>query len=883
MIVRIEEATGDQVEKLGMKGAYLGDMARLGLDVPPGFIVTTDACGEFYSLGRSVPSEIFEDIKKHIGELESKTGRTFGGGSLPLLLSLRSGAAVPMPGMMDTILNLGMNSTTLQALIGDTRDERFVYDSFSRFVKMYGRIIFGIEPREFDDALQYQLDRAGADSSIELNIGRLKKLIESYHSIIRRSGRGPIPEDPYEQLRDAVEAVFLSWNSPRARVFRDLRRVSDSIGTAIVAQAMVFGNRDENSAVGTVTTRDPIIGMKRLFGEYLPNGQGEEIDEGLRSPRSISELEEQMPAMYEQLRRAAETLEKRYGSVQEIEFTIESGRLFFLQTRPAECTAHANIKFAVDMVGEGLLNRNEAILRVKPESLDQILHRYIDPKVQIRSLARGLAASPGAAYGLAAFDSGEALRLRKENKEAILVRLETHSEDAPGIEAAAGLLIVRGGRSSHAALIARRMGKPCVTGCAELEIDLEKKQFSVGETVVREGDAITVDGSSGRVFLGTVPMRETTIGDEFRTLLAWADEVRTLRIRANADTPEDAERGKEFGAEGIGLCRTEAMFMAADRLPVMQALVLSEEQDEQKKVLDKLQKIQKQDFIEIFHSMAGRPVVFRLLDPPLHEFIPEPEPLMMDVYEMRGRGAADEAVAIKEALLRRVLSHREVNPMLGLRGVRLCILRPEIVRMQVAAIFEAACESVSRNIAVKPEILVPLVGHVNELILVRGIIEETAARVMREKAREIEYTIGALIEIPRAALTAADLARHADFFSFGTNDLTQTTFALSRDDSEHKFLLNYLSQRILDDNPFQTLDPDGVGRLIRIAVEDGRGSNPELELGLCGEQGADPATIAFCHEIGIDYVSCAPYQVPIARLAAAQAKIRKDAAAGIHS
>lgn len=879
MIVRIEDGSLEQVEALGLKGAYLCDMARMGFDVPPGFIIPTRMCKEFFERGGKISGEVFDDIKGHLSALEEKTGRRYGGSSRPLLVSVRSGAAVPMPGMMDTLLNLGMTPVTFQALLEETGDPRFVYSSYCRFIRMYGQIVLGIESREFEHSLQIQSDRAGVSSSEGFNQQQLKKLSENYLSIIRKSGGKDIPEDPYEQIRAAVEAVFLSWNSPRAKVYRNLRRVPEIGGTAVVVQAMVYGNRDAKSAVGLAMTRDPIIGIKRLFVEYLGSSQGEEIREGARAPKTAASLKEEMPDVYDALAAASEKLEKKYRAVQEIEFTVESGRLYFLQTRSAECTAHATIRAAVDMVSEGLLTREEALLKVDPESLQQILHRYIDPNVQMRSLVRGIGASPGAAAGIVAFSAQEVLNLKEQHKESILVRPDTRIEDAAGIEAANGILLSKGSRSSHAAVAARRMGKPCVAGCAGMMIDLENKKFTVGNTTVRAGDVITIDGGTGRVFSGTVPMMETTIGEEFNQLLSWADEVRTLRVYANADTPEDAQRGINFGAEGIGLCRTEAMFMAGDRLPIMQTLILADEESEQKKMLAKLQRVQREDFIEIFRHMKGKPVVFRLLDPPLHGFIPELEPLMNDVYDMRAQFASGEAASLKEALLRKVLSHREINPMLGLRGVRLGILRPEIVIMQVSAVFEAACEVLNEDIPVSPEILIPLVGHVNELKKVKEVIEQTAKQVTQKNRKEIAYRIGVLVEVPRAALTAADLALNADFFSFGTNDLTQMTFGLSRDDSEHKFLLNYLNQRILDDNPFQTLDPEGVGRLIRIAVEDGRKTNPEISLGLCGEQGADPKTILFCQDIGMDYISSSPYQVPIARLAAAQAAIRTRRAA----
>ncbi len=876
MIVRIGEGDCANVDLLGLKGAGLCEIARLGLSTPPGFIITADVCREFYELGRTMPAWLPAEIRAGIERLEAETGRTYASGPKPLLVSVRSGAAIPMPGMMDTLLNLGLTGATFEALLAETGDEKFAWDCRCRFVRMYGQIVLGIDGRLFDQALHIHFERSDAGSINELSAEQLRKLHDNFLTLVDKSNKGKIPDDPFKQMETAVEAVFLSWNSPRARVFRNLRRGPEADGTAVVVQAMVYGNRGTNSGAGTATTRDPIMGSKRLFLEFLADSQGEEIREGMRAPMSAADLKAEMPGAYNELVAAADALEKKYRSVQEIEVTVEDGKLYLLQTRPADCTTQATIKSSADMVAEGLLTRNDVLLRIDPESLRQILHRYIDPNVQVRNLVRGVAVSPGAASGLVAFSTKEVLALKEQHKEAILVRPDTRMEDAEGVEAADGILLSRGSRTSHAAVAARRMGKPCVAGCSGMMIDLENRKFTVGNSTVKAGDVITIDGGTGRVFSGTVPMVKTTISDEFRELLSWADEARTLRVYANADTPEDVKRAIEFGAEGIGLARTESMFMAGDRLPLMQTLVLADDEAEQKKMLAKLQRIQREDFIEIFRYLNGRPSVFRLLDPPLHEFIPDVEPLMSDVYDMRSHFASGEAAQLKEILLRKVLSHREVNPMLGLRGVRLAILRPEIVRMQVSSVFEAACEVSDEGSEVRPSIMVPLVGHVNEFRRIRAIIDESAQTVMEKRRRTIEYRVGVLIEVPRAALIAADLARVADFFSFGTNDLTQTTFGLSRDDSEHKFLINYLNQRILDANPFEVLDRDGVARLIRIAVDDGRAAKPDLEFGLCGEHGADPDTISFCHELGIHYVSCSPYQVPIARLAAAQARIRSE-------
>ncbi|HPI75367.1 MAG TPA: pyruvate, phosphate dikinase [bacterium] len=876
MIIPIEQASFDRVEELGLKGAALGDMFRLGLEIPPGFIISTAECRAFLDNGGKISDEMMEKALEGVAEIEGKTGRTYGGAERPLLLSVRSGAAASMPGMMETMLDLGMNPQTVLALINETGDARFAYDCWQRFARIYGRAVFGLDAREFDEAIRAQLDRAGVQSPERLNHEHLKRLGERFLGIIKKNrGRG-IPSDPREQLRDAIEAVFLSWNSPQAKTYRNLRRMSHDSGTAVVVQAMRFGNLGPDSAVGSVFTRNPIYGDNKPSGNYLIMAQGEEIQEGRRTPRSVSDhLAEDFPQAAARLREAMALLEKHYRTVQEIEFTIERGKIYFLQTRDAECTATAMVKTAVDMAGEGLITREEAVLRVSPESLGQLLFRYIDPEAQARSLTRGRGGSPGAVYGLVALDAAKAKQIKDSRREVVLVRPDARPEDLEGLADADGLLIAGGNMSGHAFGLIRRAGKPCVFSCPDISIDLESRTFTVGNTTVGEEKAITIDGNTGRVYAGTVKTRETTIGEEFSALLSWADEIKTLGVRGNADTPEDVRRAVEdFGAEGIGLCRTEAMFMAANRLPVMQALVLTEEPSEQAELLDRLKEIQKSDFAEIFKTLNGRPLIVRLLDPPLHEFMPDIDPLMSDVMEMRRNGVKTEAMKLKEALLQRVMSNREVNPMLGLRGCRLGIVRPEIIRMQVEAVFESACDATAEGTPVWPSLLIPLVGHVNELALVRRMIDETASETMKARGMDIPYSVGALIEVPRAALTAAALAEHADFFSFGTNDLTQTTYGISRDDAEHKFLGHYLVERIMEYNPFHKLDPDGVGRLIGIAVADGLRAKPKLFLGLSGEHGADSSSVEFCHKLGIHYISCAPHLVPVARLAAAQAALK---------
>lgn len=871
MIINLENGRREEFEKIGLKGACLGEMSRLGLNVPPGFVVTTGAASTVAG-GEGFGEALVDEIKSAIETLERKTGRWFGGGAPPLLVSVRSGSAVSMPGMMDSILNLGFNEKTLEALMDETGDERFVYDCYRRFLQSYGQVVLGIRITEFDKTMQDTLNRHGVFSEEGLNGAQMKRLAESFSKIIKKTG-SDVPDNPMEQLITAVSAIFRSWMNPRAVVYRKLHRISDDLGTAAIVQAMAFGNMSENSAAGVVVTRDPIVGTRQLFGEYLMMSQGEDVLSGSRIPRKIKQLQEDMPTAFNQLSAIARQLESHYRDVQEIEFTIQKGILYLLQTRNAPCTAQGKIKITVDMVEENLISREEAVMRIKPELLDQILHSYIDPNVQMRSVMRGLAASPGAASGAVVFTVEDALSMADLNREAILVRQETNTDDVRGVKAAIGVLTEKGGVTSHAAVMTRKMGKPCVTGCDSMSIDLHKKEFRVGDLVIRQGDIITIDGGTGRVFLGSVPMRKTTISQEFREILTWADSYHAMEVRANADSPEDVHRALEFGAHGIGLCRTEAMFMAADRLPSMRAMILENKPERKQEALKKLLEFQKKDFIEIFKALDGKAVTIRLLDPPLHEFLPNPQTLMKEVAILRSHGETGEEILRKEELLSKIMSHQETNPMLGLRGCRLGLVSPQIIEIQVSAIFEAACELALENVPVSPEIMVPLVGHVKELKLFRERIDRVAEEIMTAAGVRVNYRVGVLIEVPRAAVTAGQMAGYADFFSFGTNDLTQTTFAFSRDDAEAKFLHHYRDLGILDENPFETLDVEGVGRLLRIAVEDGRKAKPALKVGICGEQGGEPNTIAFCYSIGMDFLSCSPYRVPIARLAVAQACI----------
>ncbi len=860
-----------------MKGLSLAEMTALGLNVPPGFIIPTDAGFDILK-GNIDIRELLYEVRSEVSRIENTMDRWFASRN-PLLLSIRSGASVMMPGMMDTILNVGMNREVIASLLDEGMSEYFVFDCYRRFTRMYGETVLGIKPYKFDAATQDMLNHAGMFSEEEFDSNHHRKLADNYREIIRKETGSSIPDNPYDQVKEAIVAVIRSWENPRAVVYRNLRRISHDLGSAVIVQGMVFGNLDDRSASGVVTTRDPIVGAKQLFGEYLLRSQGEDVLAGTRTPKKISELQGDLFPVYSELEKVAEKLEHHFQEAQEIEFTIESGKLYILQTHTAQCTAQAKIKISVDMVNEGLLSKEKAVLSIEPESLDQILHNFIDPKVQMRSIMKGLPASPGGASGAVVFDIKEAARYIKQSREAILVRAETITDDVEAMELATGILTGHGGVTSHAAVVARRMGKPCITGCESMNIDIDRGEIRVGDLTIKRGDIITIDGSSGRVFLGTVPMRKTSISTEFRVLLSWADEMRTMKVRANADTPEDAQRAIEFGAEGIGLCRTEAMFMAADRLPAMRTLILEESSEERDRMLVQLEEFQRNDFLEIFRALNGKPVTIRLLDPPLHEFLPNAEQLTKEVAVMRSQGEAGEELRRKERLLKRVLSHQEINPMLGLRGCRLGIINPGIIEMQVRAVVEAACELITEGIETRPEIMIPLVGHVREFEWIRERLDNLIGKLMEEKNVTLHYRIGVLIEIPRAALTAGALAQKADFFSFGTNDLTQTTFGFSRDDAEHKFLHYYHDQHILDENPFETIDMDGVGRLVRIATHDGRKANSSLTIGLCGEHGGEPRTIAFCHSLGMNYISCSPYRVPIARLAAAQASIRDRLAA----
>ncbi len=872
-----EEGNAEMRGLLGGKGAGVAEMTRAGLPVPPGFTITTEACLAYLEKG-TFPEGMMEEVRTHLQRLESTAGRRFGDPKDPLLVSVRSGAAFSMPGMMDTVLNLGLNERTLEGLAQATGDLRFARDAYRRFVQMYGRIVLGIEGELFDEELEAAKRRQGVKTDAELDPESLEKLAATYRVTVERRTGNPFPEEPWEQLTGAIAAVFSSWNGKRAIAYREYNHIPHTLGTAVNVQAMVFGNMGQDSGTGVAFTRDPSTGERRLYGEYLLNAQGEDVVAGIRTPQPIASLESSLPEVYRQFQEIAEKLERHYRDVQDMEFTIERGKLYMLQTRTGKRTAAAAVKIAVDMVDEGLITREEALSRVEPEQVDHLLHRAIDPRAEVKVLAQGLAASPGAATGAAVFDADRAEEMAKKGQRSILVRIETNPDDVHGMIAAEGVLTSRGGRTSHAAVVARGMGKPCVAGCDGIRVDLEKRRFAADGVTIKEGDLITIDGTTGRVIQGSVPMVEAGVSGDLEKLLKTADQVRRLKVYANADTPEDARRAREFGAQGIGLCRTEHMFMQQERLPHVQAMILAQDSTARKEALDQLLPFQRGDFIGILEAMQGLPVIIRLIDPPLHEFLPSHDELLEEVTRLRALKKSGKKLQRAERLLAAVEELREQNPMLGLRGCRLGLLFPEIIEMQVRAIAEAASQLRQRRVRAIPEIMVPLVGHAEELRRSRLVIEATLKQVAKEQGVRFETKIGTMIEVPRAALTAGSIAEHAQFFSFGTNDLTQMTFGVSRDDAEGKFLRRYVEDGILPANPFEHLDPDGVGRLMGLAVQEGRGTRPALEVGICGEHGGDAQSIAICERLGLDYVSSSPFRVPGARLAAAQARLAEGGA-----
>lgn len=874
-------------DMLGGKGSGLAEMTATGVNVPPGMTIVTSLCREYYDNNKKMPDGLFDEVKAQLKHIEEKLDRRLGDKQKPLLLSIRSGAKFSMPGMMDTVLNLGLNDTTVESLSKLTSNPRFAWDSYRRFIQMYSNVVFDLSKDHFEDILHEKKEKLKLKQDTELSAENLKELVAEYKAFVKTERKIDFPQDTDEQLKGSIEAVFRSWNNSRAIYYRNLNKIDHNIGTAVNVQAMVFGNFDDNSATGVCFTRNPSTGEHRLYGEYLVNAQGEDVVAGVRTPKKISELSAEMASVYKQLEDTAIKLEKHYKDMQDIEFTIQQGELFLLQTRTGKRTAAAAIKVAVDMANEGIISKSTALTRVEPHQLNQLLLPSFDQenkdkaKKEGRLLATGLNASPGAAIGEIVFDPDECEHLAELAKKLILVRVETCPDDIHGIVTAQGVVTSRGGMTSHAAVVARGMGKPCVAGCEAFKVDLEKQEVRVSDLVLKKGDVISIDGSTGEIFRGAITTHEPKLSEECLTLLKWADEVRRLRIRTNADTPEDAKRARDFGAEGIGLCRTEHMFMSQDRLPAVQEMIMSSTPHEREKALSKLLPMQREDFIGIFQAMHGLPVTIRLLDPPLHEFLPKLEELIEEIATMKAKGIKGEELREKERLFEKVNSLSESNPMMGLRGCRLGLTYPEINRMQVQAIFEAAVAVKKQGIEVLPEIMIPLIGHVNELKLSRLMLEAAAKEVMEREKVEIDYKFGTMIEIPRACVTANEIAEYAEFFSFGTNDLTQMTFGYSRDDAEGKFLQKYLegiqwngqSYKILNHNPFEALDQTGVGKLMKIAVEYGLQTRPDLKLGICGEHGGEPSSIAFAHQLGLAYVSCSPYRVPPARLAAAQATI----------
>ncbi len=840
-------------ELLGGKGAGLAEMTAIGIPVPAGFTVTTAACIEYVQNGRKLPPGLEEEIAAHLKGLEETAGKRFGDAQDPLLVSVRSGAAVSMPGMMDTILNLGLNDESVEGLARATGNERFAWDAYRRLVQMYGNVVDGVDAHAFEQALAALKESRRVHDDVDLRADDLRELVERFKEIYRDGTGSDFPQDPRVQLERAVRAVFDSWETPRAQVYRRANGIPDDLGTAVNVVQMVFGNKGEDSGTGVAFTRNPSTGEQGIWGEFLTNAQGEDVVAGIRTPLPITEMKDRLPEAFEQLVDTMRRLEERYREMQDIEFTVEEGKLYLLQTRSGKRTAQAALKIAVDMVEEGLISREEAVARIDPKQLDQLLHPMIDPEAHYEAAAKGLNASPGAATGKVVLDADTAEERGKAGEDVILVRWETNPDDIHGLLEARGILTAQGGMTSHAAVVARGMGKPCVAGCEGLSIDLEGRKISLDGREVAEDEVITIDGGTGEVIVGEVELVPPQINEDFQRLLGWADDARRLKVRANADTPQDAVKAREFGAEGIGLCRTEHMFMAEDRLPIVRAMIMASGEDERRETLEKLLPYQQEDFEGIFEAMAGLPVTIRLLDPPLHEFLP---PL---------------AEAESPEMARRIRALREANPMLGTRGCRLGLLYPEIYEMQVRAIVRAAAAVEGRTGAAPlVEIMHPLVAFGEELHRLRELTVRTAAEVA-----EVDYLCGTMIELPRACVRADEIAEHADFFSFGTNDLTQTTLGFSRDDAEGKFLTHYLDERILNENPFETLDLSGVGDLMQIAVERARSVKPDIKLGICGEHGGDPASVAFCHDLGLDYVSCSPYRVPLARLAAAQATLKE--------
>lgn len=869
-----KEGNKDMRSLLGGKGANLAEMTNIGLPVPQGLTITTEACNKYFADGNKLSDEVLEQVWEKFAIVEEQIGKKFGDPANPLMVSVRSGAAISMPGMMDTILNLGMNDVTVQAVAKLTNNPRFAYDCYRRFIQMFSDVVMEIEHYKFDNILEKYKDKEGVQHDHQVSAEALKDVIEDYKKLVKREKGVDFPQDPKDQLLMAIEAVFRSWGNPRAIVYRQLNKIPDDLGTAVNVQSMVYGNMGNTSGTGVAFTRNPSTGEKKLYGEYLINAQGEDVVAGIRTPQPISKLSEDLPEVYEHFVKVANLLEQHYKDMQDIEFTIENGKLYMLQTRNGKRTTAAAMRAAVEMVKEGLIDKETALTRIDAQQIDQLLHPSIDPNAKLEVVAQGLPASPGAACGKILFDANEAEERGKKGEKVLMVRTETTPDDIHGIIMAQGILTSRGGMTSHAAVVARGMGKPCVCGCDALKIDYENQCVYINGRKVMKDEIISVDGSTGNVMLGEVPLLPPALSDDFKQILAWADEMGGMQVWANADNPRDAKKAREFGAKGIGLCRTEHMFMEQDRLPIVQEMILAENLEAREAALAKLLPIQQGDFYGILDAMVGLPVTIRLLDPPLHEFLPNAEELALEINDMRHENADAALIEEKEELLRSVRALHEMNPMLGHRGSRLGVTYPEIYRMQARAILQAAADLIKEGKDIKVEIELPLVIDAEEVRMLREEIEAVGRSVMEEKGVQFDYLIGSMIELPRACLLADELAQYADYFTFGTNDLTQTTLGFSRDDAEGKFMPAYREKKILKENPFAVLDRKGVGKLIETAVQKGRSVKPGISFGICGEHGGEPSSIEFCHGAGLTFVSCSPYRVPIARVAAAQAQIK---------
>jgi pyruvate,orthophosphate dikinase len=880
MVYFFDEGDGKNKKLLGGKGAGLCEMTRIRLPVPPGFIITTDVCKMYYQNGKTLPKSLWPEIKKNIAKLERKTGKKWNSNTNPLLVSVRSGAAISMPGMMDTILNLGLNESTVDALAKRTNNPRFAWDSYRRFVQLFGKVVFCVEDKKFDHVLEEAKKKQGVSADSDLNEQSLRDVVSQYKQICQDHTGKPFPAHPDEQLLLAVKAVFNSWMGERAVVYREKNHITKDIadGTAVNVVAMVFGNMGDDSATGVVFTRNPGDGTKKIFGEYLVNAQGEDVVAGVRTPKPVDEMQKEMPKSYQLLLNTCKKLERHYKEPQDIEFTIEQGKFYLLQTRSAKMNAVGMIKTSVDMVREKLITKERALLRLQPDQLEQLLHNTIDytQAKQFKKVTNGIAASPGAASGIAVFDVKRAVAMGENGAKVILIREETKPEDVPAFFASVGILTSRGGKTSHAAVVARGMGKPCIVGCSDMKINADAKEAATGSITIHEGDAITIDGSQGDVYAGHVPTIEPQITSDFKTILDWAQKEKKIGIRANADTPEAAQLARKYGAQGIGLCRTERMFNASDRLGFFVDLIMAKSLDERKQRLQKLQELQKSDFIQILKAMEGYKVTIRLLDPPLHEFLPNPEELINKMHRLERQGDTQEIEEIR-TVLARAKELAEINPMMGHRGVRVGITYPEIYEMQIRAVFEAAAELAKQKVDARPQIMIPQVSNITELRYIKSIYDKVKSEVESKHGFKLKINFGTMLEVVRGCLTSHELAQTAEFFSFGTNDLTQAVFSFSREDAEGKFLPEYIEKEILERNPFQTLDVSGVGSLVKIAVANGRSVKPNLEIGVCGEHGGDPSSIKFFHSVGVSYVSASPHRIPIAIVAAAQAALAEKA------